>query len=78
MTASATRPSPRLLHGSYTDAVGQALFAVAAQLTYKTGAMAYDLALHRRARRYYVQALNLAHAAGDRPLGGKVLALASH
>ncbi|MFC5833180.1 helix-turn-helix domain-containing protein [Nonomuraea insulae] len=67
-----------LLHGSYTDRVGQDLFAVAAQLTYKTGAMAYDLTLHATARRYFLQALNLAHAAGDRPLGGKVLALASH
>ncbi|MGV9383593.1 helix-turn-helix domain-containing protein [Nonomuraea sp. NPDC003707] len=67
-----------LLHGSYTDRVGLQLFAVAAQLTYKTGAMAYDLALHATARRYFLQALNLAHAADDRPLGGKVLALASH
>ncbi|MGV9386227.1 hypothetical protein ACWDRB_61225 [Nonomuraea sp. NPDC003707] len=58
--------------------MGQDLFAVAAQLTYKTGAMAYDLAMHGMARRYFLQALNLAHAAGDRPLGGKVLALASH
>ena len=30
------------------------------------------------ARRYFVQALNLAHASGDRALGGKVLALMSH
>ncbi|WP_433513781.1 helix-turn-helix domain-containing protein [Nonomuraea sp. CA-143628] len=67
-----------LLHGAYTDCVGRDLFAVAAQLTYKTGAMAYDLAMHGRARRYFLQALNLSHAAGDRPLGGKVLALASH
>ncbi|MEU4233294.1 hypothetical protein AB0F17_54190 [Nonomuraea sp. NPDC026600] len=67
-----------LLHGAYTDRVGQDLFAVAAQLTYKVGAMAYDLAMHGTARRYYLQALNLAHAADDRPLGGKVLALASH
>jgi hypothetical protein len=67
-----------LLGASYTDAIGRDLFAVAAQFTYKTGAMAYDVGLHGLARRYFVQALNLAHASGDRALGGKVLALMSH
>ncbi|MFI7060002.1 hypothetical protein ACIBL3_03385 [Kribbella sp. NPDC050124] len=67
-----------LLDASYTDAIGRDLFAVAAQFTYKTGAMAYDVGRHGLARRYFVQALNLAHASGDRPLGGKVLALMSH
>ena len=67
-----------LLHARYTDAIGRELFSVAAQFTYKTGAMAYDVGIHGLARRYFVQALNLAHASGDRPLGGKVLALMSH
>lgn len=67
-----------LLQATYTDAIGRDLFSVAAQFTYKTGAMAYDVGLHGLARRYFVQALNLAHASGDRPLGGKVLALMSH
>ncbi|TDO54962.1 hypothetical protein EV643_101756 [Kribbella sp. VKM Ac-2527] len=67
-----------LLHASYSDAIGRQLFAVAAQFTYKTGAMAYDVGLHGLARRYFVQALNLAHSSGDRPLSGKVLALMSH
>lgn len=67
-----------LLHGTYSDATGRQLFAVAAQFTYKTGAMAYDVGLHGLARRYFVQALSLAHVSGDRPLGGKVLALMSH
>ncbi|MGW7681447.1 hypothetical protein ACWGID_11950 [Kribbella sp. NPDC054772] len=67
-----------LLHANYSDATGRELFSVAAQFTYKTGAMAYDVGLHGLARRYFVQALNLAHASGDRPLGGKVLALMSH
>jgi hypothetical protein len=67
-----------LLHATYSDAIGRELFSVAAQFTYKTGAMAYDVGLHGLARRYFVQALNLAHASGDRPLGGKVLALMSH
>lgn len=67
-----------LLHAGYTDRVGRDLFAVASQFTYKTGAMAYDVGMHGLARRYFVQALNLAQAAGDRALGGKVLALMSH
>jgi hypothetical protein len=67
-----------LLHGNYNDGIGRELFSVAAQFTYKTGAMAYDVGLHGLARRYFVQALNLAHASGDRALGGKVLALMSH
>ncbi|MGW6281984.1 hypothetical protein [Kribbella sp. NPDC055071] len=67
-----------LLHANYTDAIGRELFSVAAQFTYKTGAMAYDVGRHGLARRYFVQALNLAHASGHRPLGGKVLALMSH
>jgi tetratricopeptide (TPR) repeat protein len=67
-----------LLQANYSDAIGRELFSVAAQFTYKTGAMAYDVGLHGLARRYFVQALNLAHASGDRPLGGKVLALMSH
>lgn len=67
-----------LLHSSYTDVIGRQLFSVAAQFTYKAGAMAYDVGLHGLARRYFVQALNLSHVSGDRPLGGKVLALMSH
>jgi hypothetical protein len=67
-----------LLHANYSDGIGRELFSVAAQFTYKTGAMAYDVGLHGLARRYFVQALNLAHASGDRSLGGKVLALMSH
>jgi tetratricopeptide (TPR) repeat protein len=66
------------LQAGYTDAIGRQLFSVAAQFTYKTGAMAYDIGLHGLARRYFVQALNLSHVSGDRPLGGKVLALMSH
>ncbi|HEY3684768.1 MAG TPA: hypothetical protein VGL93_17160 [Streptosporangiaceae bacterium] len=67
-----------MLNGSYTARVGRDLFAAAAQSTYKAGAMAYDVGRHGLARRYFVQALNLAHGSGDRALGGKVLALMSH
>lgn len=67
-----------MLEGSYPAKVGQDLFAVAAQFTYKTGAMAYDVGMHGLARRYFVRALNLANHSGDRALGGKALALMSH
>lgn len=67
-----------LLAATYSAGIGQSLFAVAAQFTYKTGAMAYDIGMHGLARRYFVQALNLAHLSGDRALGGKVLALMGH
>ncbi|TMR22458.1 hypothetical protein ETD86_11460 [Nonomuraea turkmeniaca] len=67
-----------LLHSQYVAAVGRELFAAAAVMTYKVGAMAYDSGLHGLARRYFMQALNLAHVAGDRPLAGKVWALLSH
>ncbi|MGI5293067.1 hypothetical protein ACQEVF_58505 [Nonomuraea polychroma] len=67
-----------LLHRQYDERVGRALFAAAAQFGYKVGAMAYDVGAHGLARRHFVQALSLAHASGDRALGGKVLALMSH
>ncbi|MFD0772318.1 hypothetical protein ACFQZ2_00065 [Streptomonospora algeriensis] len=67
-----------LLKGSYTAAVGRALFSAAARFTYKTGAMAYDAGHHTLARRYFVQALNFARWAGDPALAGKTLALLSH
>ena len=67
-----------LLAGTYTDVRGRDLAAVVSQFTYKTGAMAYDVGLNGLARRYFVQALNLAHLTDDRALGGKVFALMSH
>ncbi|WP_188196672.1 transcriptional regulator [Nonomuraea sp. SYSU D8015] len=72
------REVSELLHGQYVAAVGRELFAAAAVMTYKVGAMAYDSGLHGLARRYFMQALNLAHAAGDPALAGKVWALMSH
>ncbi|MGP4103282.1 hypothetical protein [Nonomuraea sp. KM90] len=68
-----------MLRGTFTDpAVGKELCAAAAQLMCRTGAMAYDIGLHGWARRYFIQALSMAHAADDRALGGNVLALTSH
>ncbi|MEE1929566.1 transcriptional regulator [Streptomyces sp. TRM 70351] len=63
-----------LLTGSYREPVGRALFAAAARLTELAGYMAVDTGQSALAQRYYVQALRLAQAGGDRGYGGYVLA----
>lgn len=65
---------PQLLHGSYTESTGRALMSAVAELTHLTGWMAFDLELHGLAQRYLIQALRLAHLAGDIALGGEILA----
>ncbi|WP_432057280.1 transcriptional regulator [Streptomyces sp. bgisy022] len=63
-----------LLTGSYREAVGRELFAAVARLTELAGYMAVDTGQPGLAQRYYIQALRLAQAAGDRGYGGYVLA----
>ncbi|MFI1014741.1 MFS transporter [Streptomyces sp. NPDC020965] len=63
-----------LLLSSYSDEVGRALFGAAAELTRLAGWMAFDTGQQEAAQRYYIQALRLARAAADVPLGGYVLA----
>lgn len=63
-----------MLCGSYRDPVGRQLFAAAARLTELAGYMAVDTGRPGLAQRYYIQALRLAQAAGDRAYGGYVLA----
>ncbi|GGT54756.1 hypothetical protein [Streptomyces purpureus] len=63
-----------LLLGSYADEVGRALFGATAELTRLAGWMAFDTGQQEAAQRYYIQALRLARAAADVPLGGYVLA----
>ncbi|MFE8939507.1 MFS transporter [Streptomyces sp. NPDC007872] len=63
-----------LLLGSYSDEVGRALFGAIAELTRLAGWMAFDTGQQEAAQRYYIQALRLARAAADVPLGGYVLA----
>ncbi|GGR86511.1 hypothetical protein GCM10010252_26480 [Streptomyces aureoverticillatus] len=62
-----------LLRGTYDEETGRRLFAVASDLTRLTGWTSYDLAAHGIAQRYFVQALRLAQAAGDRGFGAYVL-----
>ncbi|MEU5717799.1 regulator [Streptomyces sp. NPDC020403] len=62
-----------MLRGSYGEAVGRRLFSAVADLTRLAGWTSYDIAAHGLAQRYFVQALRLAQAAGDRAYGAYVL-----
>jgi hypothetical protein len=63
-----------LLLGTYSDEVGRSLFRATSELTRLAGWMAFDTGQQEAAQRYYIQALRLARAAADVPLGGYVLA----
>ncbi|MFJ2675587.1 transcriptional regulator [Streptomyces sp. NPDC087525] len=63
-----------LLSGSYREVVGRRLFAAVSRLTELAGYMAIDTGQPGLAQRYYIQALRLAQASGDRGYGGYVLA----
>jgi hypothetical protein len=62
-----------MLRGSYGEQTGRRLFGAAADLTRLAGWTSFDIAAHGLAQRYFVQALRLAQAAGDRPYGAYVL-----
>ncbi|MDF6042045.1 regulator [Streptomyces sp. JH14] len=62
-----------MLRGTYGEAIGRQLFSAAADLTRLAGWTSYDIAAHGLAQRYFVQALRLAQAAGDRAYGSYVL-----
>jgi hypothetical protein len=66
-----------MLRGVYGEQTGRRLFAAAADLTRLVGWTSYDIAAHGLAQRYFVQALRLAQAAGDRAYGSYVLATMS-
>ncbi|MEU1016576.1 regulator [Streptomyces sp. NPDC005900] len=62
-----------MLRGTYGEQAGRRLFGAAADLTRLAGWTSYDIAAHGLAQRYYVQALRLSQAAGDRAYGSYVL-----
>ncbi|MEV6315172.1 regulator [Streptomyces sp. NPDC051776] len=62
-----------MLRGSYGETTGRRLFAAVADLTRLAGWTSYDIAAHGLAQRYFVQALRLSQAAGDRHYGAYVL-----
>ncbi|MEW1547136.1 regulator [Streptomyces tsukubensis] len=62
-----------MLRGTYGEVTGRRLFGAVADLTRLAGWTSYDIAAHGLAQRYFVQALRLAQAAGDRAYGSYVL-----
>jgi hypothetical protein len=69
----------RLLRGHYTETTGTALFSSVAEATLLAAWMSYDSApASSLAQRYFIQALGLAQAAGDRLLGASILDAMSH
>ncbi|MFF2145167.1 regulator [Kitasatospora sp. NPDC058190] len=67
-----------MLRGRYGEQIGRALFGAVADLTRLAGWTSFDIAAHGLAQRYFVQALRLSQAAGDRALGGYILVTMSH
>ena len=69
----------RLLSGRFTEAVGSALFSSVAEATLLAAWMSYDsVPRSGLAQRYFIQALALAQAGGDRLLGASILDAMSH
>jgi len=69
----------RLLRGRYPESVGSAVFSAVAEATLLAAWMTYDSRPHSPyAQRYFIQALGLANAAGDRLLGASILDAMSH
>jgi tetratricopeptide (TPR) repeat protein len=62
-----------LANGSYSEAIGQRLFAVAAEMGRIAGWASCDAGLHAAAERYWIAALRAAHVAQDRGIGANIL-----
>jgi transcriptional regulator with XRE-family HTH domain len=63
-----------LLHGDYDDATGRELMAATARLCNLCAFMSFDSGRQGLAQRYFIQALRLAQASGNRALGAHILA----
>lgn len=72
------RELPHLLDGQYDDATGRSLLAITAEFQHDIGWMGYDANRQALATYYFARALRFSHAAGNRLLGGRVLAAMSH
>ncbi len=62
-----------LAKSSYSETIGQRLFAVAAELGRVAGWASCDAGLHAAAERYWMAALRAAHIASDRGIGANIL-----
>ncbi|MFF3977733.1 hypothetical protein [Streptomyces sp. NPDC001828] len=67
-----------LLDGRHSDVVGKQLYAAVAEALLLAAWMSYDSGLHGIAQRYFIQALRMAQAAGDKLLGSSILSAMSH
>lgn len=67
------REANTILHGTYSEATGRALLSTVSQASWLAGSMAADVGRHSLAQRYYIQTLNLAMAAQNRPYAANVL-----
>ncbi|SED17905.1 hypothetical protein SAMN05216532_3697 [Streptomyces sp. 2231.1] len=67
-----------MLDGKYSDDMGKQLYSAVAEALLLAGWMSYDSGLHGIAQRYFIQALRMTQAAGDRLLGGSILSAMSH
>ncbi|QHA06824.1 hypothetical protein GQF42_29180 [Streptomyces broussonetiae] len=67
-----------MLDGQYSDDVGRRLHNAVAEALLIAGWMTYDSGIHGAAQRYFIQALRMAQAAGDRLLGSSILSAMSH
>ncbi|MFE6689730.1 hypothetical protein ACFVFQ_25040 [Streptomyces sp. NPDC057743] len=67
-----------MLDGKYADTIGKELHSAVAEALLLAGWMSYDSGVHGIAQRYFIQALRMAQAAGDRLLGGSILSAMSH
>jgi hypothetical protein len=68
-----TEVSPLLRDSASAGNAGADLLSAAAELTQLVGWMTHDVGLHGLAQRHLIQALGLAHAAGDRALVAELL-----
>ena len=73
-----TEVAPLLHDGQFTSTVAPKLLSCTAEITQLAGWMSYDSGMHGAAERYFIQALRLAEAAGDIPLGVEILAGMAH
>lgn len=67
-----------LLKANYSERVGRELFAVTAEIADLLAWTAYDTGNHALANRYFISALRMTQATGDRMMGGAILANMSH
>ncbi|GAA1748785.1 hypothetical protein GCM10009834_01990 [Streptomonospora arabica] len=67
-----------LLSASYTDATGRRLHRTVGSLTALAGICAYDASRQALAQRYFLAALRMAKASGDRAFGAYIVALLSN